>query len=185
MEVLLYISVGIFVTYIVAIISVYGVPDSISESYYLLSANGGRKKNVMLASFFTFFCWGVGFTLLIYWIDVLPNDLNILIFLAAAALCFVGASPMFKANFERTIHFASAYTCFAAGYAWMFHYGRAWLFGLSIAGLALVLLMPKQKRMFWWEVVGILTLYVELIIEKLGKPAVSLATVVAELFKAG
>jgi len=150
MSTLLYISISVFVLYLAGIIVYKGIPNSISESYYII----GEDK--LESSLFTWFCWIVAITLLPFWLE---NGGGILAFLACGGLSFVGAAPLFKSH-EKTIHFASAVICFVAAYIWLM-INSTTLFFISMA--VLVLASFSSKRTFWWEVIAFVTIYISLL----------------------
>jgi len=80
MNIFLIIQILSFVLYIGYIIKNWGILPSISDSYYLLPDN--RKF------YFTFFCWGVGFPLIIL------N--NVWFLLASIGLIFLGVASDYK-----------------------------------------------------------------------------------------
>lgn len=155
MHIFLLISITVFVTYLVGVSLIKGIPNSISESYYVL----GEDK--LISSLFTWFCWITGGTLLPYWIDYQIGDLNILPFLACSALMFVGTAPMFKSH-QKKIHFGSAVVCFIAAYIWLFLYADFPLICMSLIAQAGVILSLK-KKVFWAEVVAFITIYIALL----------------------
>ena len=152
MTTLLIISMSIFWLYLTGIILYRGIPDSISDSYYVI----GEDK--LLSSLFTWFCWIVSITLLPYWID---SGGGFLSFLACGALGFVGTAPMFKSR-ERDIHFGSAIVCFSSAYLWLL-LNDLTLFFVSLAVLGLFSF--AKKRVFWWEVTAFTTIYLSLILK--------------------
>jgi hypothetical protein len=148
---LLYISISVFVLYLSAITLYRGIPDSISESYYVI----GEDK--LESSLFTWFCWIVAMFLLPYWME---HDGGILAFVACTGLGFVGAAPLFKSH-QKTIHFAAAIVCFLSAYAWLL-INSTTIFFISLA--VLVIASFFKKRMFWWEVIAFVSIYTSLIL---------------------
>lgn len=130
-----------------------GVPKSISESYYIL----GEKVD-LLASMFTFFCLLTAIPLLIFWLE---NDGGILAFVACGALCFVGAAPMFKEEFERKVHNISAIVCFLSAYLWLVFNADFMLTLTSVLVLAFINFV--KNKVFWWELTAFVTVYLALI----------------------
>lgn len=130
-----------------------GVPKSISESYYIL----GEKVD-LLAYMFTFFCWLTAIPLLIFWLE---NDGGILAFVACGALCFVGAAPMFKEEFERKVHNISAIVCFLSAYLWLVFNADFMLTLTSVLVLAFINFV--KNKVFWWELTAFVTVYLALI----------------------
>lgn len=147
----LIISMTIFGMYIIGITLYRGVPDSISDSYYVLG------ENKLISSLFTWFCWLTAITLLPYWLD---NGGGFLSFLACGALGFVGTAPLFKSH-QRDIHFGSAAACFVAAYLWLLLNSMT-LFFISLVVLAIASFF--KNRMFWWEVIAFVSIYTSLIL---------------------
>lgn len=151
MTVFLIISMSIFWLYLTGIILYRGIPDSISDSYYVIG------EDRLLSSLFTWFCWIVSITLLPYWLD---NGGGFLSFLACGALGFVGTAPLFKSH-QRDIHFGSAIVCFSSAYLWLLLNDMV----LAVISLAILgLFFFVKKRTFWWEVTAFVTIYTSLIL---------------------
>jgi len=151
MTAFLIISISVFCLYLTGIILYRGIPDSISESYYVLG------ENKLISSLFTWFCWIVAITLLPYWLD---NGGGFLSFVACGALGFVGTAPLFKSH-QRDIHFGSAIVCFVSAYAWLF-INDPILAVISVCMLGLFAF--AKKRMFWWEVTAFASIYISLVL---------------------
>ena len=152
MTAFLIISISVFVLYLTGIILYRGIPDSISDSYYVIG------EDRLLSSLFTWFCWLTAITLLPYWLD---NGGGILSFVACGALGFVGTAPLFKSH-QRDIHFGSAIVCFISAYLWLL------LNDLTLAVISVGVLVAfsfVKKRMFWWEVTAFASIYLSLILK--------------------
>ena len=115
-------SFAIFCLYIAFVVYRYGVPDSISDTYYLLEAT---KKG--FGWVFTVWCWAVIFTMLPAWLDMSTENTQFLAFLACAGLGFVGTAPQFKEGMSRKVHYTGAgisavaailLTALAGGWYW-------------------------------------------------------------------
>lgn len=112
----------IFIIYNVALFPQFGIPKSLSESFYLYNS---KKKN--LGYIFTIFMFTMAFCLLPGWIEISEvwsswsHYLTFLAFFTAAAICFVGAAPVFRANkLEGAVHEISAKICAATALIWCF-----------------------------------------------------------------
>lgn len=153
----------VFALYIVIILKIFGVLPSISDSYYAL-------KEHNLSTPFTFFCWGTAFPLMIYWIELLPNDWDFLPFIACGGLLFVGASPAFKdLELERKVHSISAIICAIAAYTWTFLYGSIFL-GINFILLSIILyFILKRNKTYWLELIAFINIYAQLLIISLWK----------------
>lgn len=151
------ISALVFVLYTTIILMAFGVLPSVSDSYYAL------KKHNMSAQF-TIFCWGTAFPLLIYWIELLPNDWNFLPFIACGSLMFVGASPAFRDfKLENTTHKISAIVCLISSYTWSVLYGSAFLNVSFIALSVLLYLILRNRKVYWVEVAAFINIYAHMI----------------------
>lgn len=119
---LIFASIAIFLLYIGSMVFMFGIPWSISNTYYLLE---GKRKG--LGWLFTAFCYGVGGFLLPGWLNVTPEGYQFTCFLSAAGLAFVGTAAQFKESLTNTVHYTAAVIwclfsqiwCFAAGFWWL------------------------------------------------------------------
>lgn len=116
------IAFALFVAYNIAILVQFGIPKSLSESFYLYES---KKKN--LGYLFTAFMFTMAFCLIPGWMEVSDgwsswsHYLSFLAFFTASAICFVGAAPAFRASkLEGTIHEVSAKICAATALIWCF-----------------------------------------------------------------
>ena len=112
----------LFIVYNLVVIRLFGIPKSLSESFYLYD---NKKKH--LGYIFTLFMFAMAFCLMPGWIEISEvwsswsHHLTFLAFLTAAAICFVGAAPAFRANkLEGTVHSVAAKFCAATALAWCF-----------------------------------------------------------------
>lgn len=118
--ILVCISLLVFVIYNAVSLGIFGVPSSLSNTYYLF-----ESKKKQLGIVFPVMMGMMGFTLLPAWLELgeiissWSTNLNVLAFFACAAICFVGAAPAFRANkLEGTVHTAAAITAAAASLLW-------------------------------------------------------------------
>ena len=151
---LLYISISVFALYVLFIVATKGVTKSISDSVYVIGEDN------LFSSLFTWFCFLVSISLLPYWIDHNTADQNIIPFISCSALMFVGASPHFKTH-QKMVHFSSAIVCFLSAYIWIFLYGNHTVFLVSLAGLVIASFF--KNRLFWWEIIAFVTIYISLL----------------------
>lgn len=156
------ISLLIFVVYLFFAIKRYGIPTSLSETYYLL---GGEPFNRLKASIFTFALWAMAIILLPVMIDVTPDQWRFLAFLALAGICFVGAAPEFMDEFEGKVHTISAITAACFGLLWALAVCKqTGLISLGVSAFAVLVaaLMTdtfKSSRTFWLEMIAFGTVY--------------------------
>lgn len=112
--VLVIISLVVFLAYLLGVYVYLGIPYSISDTYYKLER---RKRG--LGWLFTAMCWGVACPLLPYLLDVTPESLRFITFLACAGLLFVGAAPQFKLGLTGSVHYGSAAVCVIFSQVWV------------------------------------------------------------------
>lgn len=161
MEVTLLISFIILLTYVVSIIAMFGVPSSLSDSFYLLQNKYPSKDWKWL---FTLLCFVVSFTILIPWIDISNENIQFLPFLSAAGLLFVGAAPHFK-TYEKKIHEAGAWLCAACSQLWCILSGLWYTPLISIGAMAIPALKQKKNYVFYAEMAAFLSTYLGLFIK--------------------
>lgn len=122
MLILILTSLFLFTSYNAISIKRFGVPKSLSETFYLWNS---VKKN--LGYIFTGMMGGMSLTLLPAWIEV-GNQvsswspfLNFLVFFACGAIMFVGVAPAFRSSkMEGTVHETAAKIAAAAALLWCF-----------------------------------------------------------------
>lgn len=150
------ISIVVFVLYISSVVLMFGVPWSISNTYYLLEA---KRKG--LGWLFTVFCWGVGGFLLPGWLDITPGNYQFACFFSVAGLAFVGAAAQFKESLTSTVHYMAAVVCCLFSQIWCIVTGfwlvslLSFVFFLSVAGFS-----KRKNWMFWIEIAAITATYI-------------------------
>lgn len=114
------ISLAIFLSYNIAALSIFGIPSSLSNTYYLYEA---KKKH--LGMIFPAMMASMAFTLLPAWLELgevvssWSSYLNPLAFFTCAAILFVGGAPAFRSNkLEGLVHEVSAKVAAAAALVW-------------------------------------------------------------------
>ena len=117
---LILISLFLFTVYNAVSLKQFGIPKSLSETFYLWNS-----KKSGLGYIFTGMMFSMAFTLVPAWLElgevVSPwsSHLNPLVFFTCAAIAFVGASPAFKANkLEGTVHKVAAVVAAACSMIW-------------------------------------------------------------------
>ena len=108
--ILVLISLCIFAAYNTVSLHKFGVPTSLSNTFYLYE---GEKKH--LGYIFTGMMFLMSLTLLPPWLELgevissWSKYLNSLVFFACASICFVGAAPAFRScPLESTVHNVAA-----------------------------------------------------------------------------
>lgn len=113
MATLVIISLVIFLAYLLMTYARFGIPYSISDTYYKLE---NRKKGA--GWLFSAMCAAVGGLLLPALLEMTPGGYRFAAFLACAGLIFVGAAPQFKLSLTGPVHYGSAAVCVAFSQIW-------------------------------------------------------------------
>lgn len=168
MMTLIIISLVIFLAYLAGMYKYFGIPYSISDTYYELEK---RKKG--LGWLFSAMCVSVGSLLLPALLDMTPESYQFTAFLTCASLIFVGAAPQFKMSLTGSVHYGAAAVCVIFSQVWV---GLTYWWVLIPIWLAFivytVVTMSKHvtgnmwsdfvstKPMFWAEVAAMVATYV-------------------------
>lgn len=167
-------SMIVFVIYNAYILSKFGVPHSLSNTFYLLN---GIKKG--LGYLFTIMMFTLSICLMPGWIEITESisswshHLTPLSFFAAALIGFVGASPAFKdSDLESKVHTISA--CAAAAFAILWCsivcYNIAWIILPASAIVILIASLAtrtlKSCITYWLEMIAILATFITIIVEQ-------------------
>lgn len=169
------IGMVLFTIYNVCIVSKFGIPVSLSDSFYLLN---GVKKG--LGFIFTAMMVSIAFCLMPGWLEITETitswskNFTALPFLAAAGIAFVGAAPAFRKNeVEKLVHGISAYLTAAFSILWIciVCYEVA-LIVLPISVFVIVALglstkTLKSSKIYWLEMLAFLATFATILIEVL------------------
>lgn len=161
MTTLIIISFVIFLVYVSGTCLYFGVPASISDTYYKLER---RKKG--LGWLFTAMCWSVGGLLLPALLEITPESYQFTAFLACAGLLFVGAAPQFKLSLTGVVHYGSAAICVVFSQIWVGL--TVWWVLLPVWITIIAWLKPickRRKFMFWAEIAAIGATYLAIFIK--------------------
>lgn len=156
----------IYLVYNVVALRFFGVPKSLSMTYYLYKEN---KKDWM-GIFFPIMMFSVVAFLTPAWLEISEGSyLQFTAFLAAGGIMFTGAAPAFKSSsLEKKVHTGSA--AFAALFAmlWvalvakMWYIIVGWLFILFVN--AIVTKSVKKSYIYWLETVAFLATFTSALI---------------------
>jgi hypothetical protein len=154
---ILSISVLLFALYIITIIALFGVPASISDSFYLLK---GKKKGTEY--FFTMWCYAVAITMMVIIFSKSEGKwFQFFGLFAGGGLGFVGTATMFKSS-EKVIHYVSAALCAVSSILWIIFSGY-WLITIVIFGLSAIIITSQYKKsMFFLEIACFISMYLTL-----------------------
>jgi hypothetical protein len=126
---LFFISLVAFIIGLTAVTLKYGIPASISESYYLL------PKNVRVPIFYVWTIL-VALPLAIFWLDISEGTAQPLVFFGCVFLIGVGTAAPFKDKGQtENVHFICAGLCALLTQIWIFIYTPFWVFSLALVVL--------------------------------------------------
>lgn len=132
------IMVGVFIAYVLYIMTKYGIQSSISESYYVLPKN----RNWM----FVLFTWLFAFPAMIL------GD-SYLMFFAGGGIVFVGAAAAMHLQPTKTIHFIGALIGMVLGsIAIITQYHMWYLLPAVFVGIGLAAVFDKKHLLWWTEI---------------------------------
>ena len=172
--ILIFLSLTLFLSYNIVAIKQFGIPSSLSNTFYLYN---NKKRN--LGYIFTGMMFAMALTLLPAWLEVggvissWSSYLNPLIFFACAAIAFVGAAPAFRScPMESAVHSISAKAaavcaitwCLAA--CWQIMYVPLLTAGL-VAVIGLITKSWKRASVYWLEMMAFGATFMTVIVELL------------------
>lgn len=139
----------IYVAYNAISLANFGVPDSLSMTYYLW------KKDSNKGYVFSLMMYAVVMCMMPAWISMSEgSDFQFLAFLAPAAITFVGTAPRFKSDdLENKVHSISAVIAAACSLAWVALVTPYWwmiLICLGLIALASILTSTYKTALVYW-----------------------------------
>jgi hypothetical protein len=157
------ISLIIFLAGIAAIVLHYGIPSSISESYYLL------PQKWRLAAFYAWML-AVALPLMICWLDISEGTFQAPVFFGCILLVFIGVAAPFRDNVQvRNVHVVCTVACVLFTQTWIAIYTPFWLFSIVFALLAVPIGlktrgisgdMHRSALVFFLELAAFMSVYV-------------------------
>ena len=167
------VGILVFTVYNVFVLRKFGVPSSLSSSFYLLD---GVKKN--LGYIFTGMMFTMAFSLLPGWLELTEvvsswsKYLTALPFFGAASIAFVGSAPAFRDfTLENKVHMVSAAAAAVFSLLWccVVCYHIAWITVpaslIIIWAAAFATKTHKTGATYWWEMVAFLATFSTIITE--------------------
>lgn len=140
-------------SYILGCIIKFGIPNSLSETYYSLGKYGWIFQLVMLI---------VGVVLQLLWFPLSKEEHEFLVFLACASLCFVASAPAFRIEIQGKVHYSAAAVCCISVFSWQILEGLwdVMLWFVWVGGM--ITLMNRSKWCWWLECAAIGSLFANL-----------------------
>ena len=127
----------------------YGVPESVSATYYSELPKWAFSTTLAVAGGF----------LLIPWIEI-SEKTEFCAFIATVSVFFVASSPTFKEKFVGKVHYGSAITLFITSVIWLLANDGFWAFLLASLVPAI---LYRTKWLFWVEIGLFISIYSTLI----------------------
>lgn len=161
------IATTLFVAYNAVAIALFGIPESLSNTYYLWKEKNGKGWLFCLMMYL------VVALMMPAWITLSEgSNFQFLAFLAPASIAFVGTSPRFKdGDLENKVHTYSAYVAAACSLLWVALVTPYWwviLVWLGFIALAAILTSSyKTAYVYWLEQVAFLSTFTAAILYSL------------------
>lgn len=139
----------IYVAYNAISLANFGVPDSLSMTYYLW------KKDSNKGYVFSLMMYAVVMCMMPAWISMSEgSDFQFLAFLAPAAITFVATAPAFKSDdLENKVHSISAVIAAVCSLAWVALVTPYWwtiLIWFGLIALASILTSTYKTALVYW-----------------------------------
>lgn len=141
----------------------FGIPFSLSKTYYLFK----KKKNI-LRILFPITIILTSSLLLPAWLDLsIGSNFQFMSFLACLGLIFVGASPAFnRSKLEGNVHNISAYFAATMSILWIILVTGKWYViigsAITVLFLAIITKSIKTSYIYWLETIAFLSTFITL-----------------------
>lgn len=155
----------IYLIYNGFVIHLFGIPYSLSNTYYLFQ----NKKKWMKILFPIMMVLTVAF-LLPAWLEISEGDnLQFLAFFASAGLLFVGVAPAFmSSSLENKVHTYSAIASALFSLLWVIFVAKVWwLILVWLIVLTLIAILTKSVKtapIYWLENVAFMSTFIAILI---------------------
>ena len=157
-------AIFMFFIYNVIALLLFGVPKSLSMTYYLF-----KERENVLKFLFPSMMTLLTFFLMPAWLDMSEGSpFQFLAFFSAAGILFVGAAPAFKeSDMENVVHQFSDYFAAATAIAWICLVTPYWYVVLIVLGviaaIAIVTKTWKTGYIYWLEMVAFVSTFISII----------------------
>lgn len=151
--IILIINILLFLIYNGYIICKYGIPNSLSETAYML---GSRKW------LFTLLCLITAGCILPIWLG--GDDWNFLKFLSMLGLAFTGVSPMFKEGLDKPVHYTSSIITCICMLLWLGLNGFWWTLGIGVGLFVLLTIIDYKRVVYYGEIACWLGLLIQILL---------------------
>lgn len=165
MEILVVISFCIYIVYNLISLCTFGVPGSLSNTYYLWN---GLKQG---AGYAFCACLGLMVALLLpSWLEMSEGSpWQFLSFLTCGSLLFVAAAPNFKSiSIESIVHSVAAIFSAICAILWIIFVAKLWtIVLLTLMCILIVAVIHGSLRscyVYWLETIAFLSLYLSVLL---------------------
>ena len=158
------IAFTIYLIYNGAALRLFGVPESLSNTFYLYN---DKKKH--LGILFPIMMVSMAGLLLPAWLEISAlSSLQFTAFLAAAGIIFTGSAPAFKSNdLEKKVHTVSALVAAVFALLWVIFVSKLWfiiLIWLAVVALiAFITKTIKSSYIYWLETVAFMSTFTSIL----------------------
>lgn len=149
------IATAIFTAYNVVAIKLFGIPESLSNTYYLYQGIDDGLKRLFPAMMFTMVV-----LMLPGWLDIAEDSsYQFLAFLACSGILFVGFAPAFKDyQTESHVHTSAAIISAIASLLWICLVTPFWWFIPLVSAIVIYSAIKTQtlekSLVFWLEIIA-------------------------------
>ena len=162
----------LFAVYNYVAIRCFGIPKTLSETFYLW-----QNEQKGMGAMFTAMMFAVAITLMPSWIEISnaiggwESNLTFLAFLAAGSIAFVGAAPAFRScPLESKVHSISAKCAAVFSLLWcgVVCWRIAYIIpvaALLVWGVAFATKTAKKCSVYWWEMCAFAATFATIITE--------------------
>ena len=126
--------------YLIGCIIKFGIPNSLSETYYSLGKYGWIFQVVMML---------VVVVLQLLWFTLSKEEHECLVFLACASLCFVASAPAFRFDIQGNVHYSAAMVCCVSVFSWQI-LEELWDVMLWFVWIGGMLTLVNRSKWCWW-----------------------------------
>lgn len=155
----------VFLAYLAAIFSLFGVPTSLSDTYYLLD-----RKMKDTGCLFTLLMFVMAFLIIMPLFDITPEEYKALAFFIVLGIAFVGAAPLFDKkdpttpDVEPLVHYISAALSAVCGMGWVFIVNPELFYVPIIVSTLIIIASILTKSvvkglLFWAEMIVFFSVY--------------------------
>jgi hypothetical protein len=157
-------AIFMFAIYNIVVLLLFGVPKSLSMTYYLF-----KERSNVLKILFPSMMTALGIFLMPCWIEMSEGSpFQFLAFLSAASLLFVAFAPAFlDSKLESIVHSVSAICCAVFAMLWIILVTPYWYVILIVLAIVVVLAFVtktiKSGYIYWFEIVAFASTFISMV----------------------